>query len=530
MKTKRILCALLGAVMAVSVLGGCSSKEPASSTPDSQGSSTAASSPDNSGTEENTPVTVFCPNTASMPMTNDILVVQQLSEITHTDFDFTVSPSTGTGEKFNLMMSSGEVPDMVIYVSDPILKYYKAFAPLNDLIHDYCPNYEKLMEENSFLRKDLTSADGNIYTIQSKAAFRFANAVIVRQDWLDKLGLSVPTTTEEYYQVLKAFKEQDPNGNGEADEIPLIASDARRGDAESPGLSMFDASFGIDEDFYVSDDGSEIFFGATDPRMKDALAYLNRLYSEGLIDQEYLTRDYSTIDGLISESRAGMWIAWGIGVEEAASIQDENADLAVILPPIDESIGKARVYSQMPQTRTNAVAVSKDSKVKEHIMSIWNYVFSEEGTQLMNFGVEGTTYTMEDGKPIYTDEILKSEDGPLGAARKYGINTWLPHNQLASAEFGRTAGEGKFEAAVSFYDPYIVEPVPALKFTDEEKSTITSVYDGEIKTYLDESLDGFITGKKPLSEFEDFVAQLEKMGIEDILKIYNDAFQRYKAL
>ena len=75
-----------------------------------------------------------------------------------------------------------------------------------------------------------------------------------------------------------------------------------------------------------------------------------------------------------------------------------------------------------------------------------------------------------------------------------------------------------------------MEPVPALKFTDEEKSTITSVYEGEIKTYLDESLDAFITGKKPLSEFEDFVAQMKKMGIEDILKIYNDAFQRYNAL
>ena len=75
-----------------------------------------------------------------------------------------------------------------------------------------------------------------------------------------------------------------------------------------------------------------------------------------------------------------------------------------------------------------------------------------------------------------------------------------------------------------------MEPVPALKFTDEEKSTITSVYEGEIKTYLDESLDAFITVKKPLSEFEDFVAQMKKMGIEDILKIYNDAFQRYNAL
>ena len=477
MKTKRILCALLGAAMAVTALAGCggngSSGSSGSSTPTGGSSSTAGTGDDGAYTD----VTVFCPNTSSMPMNNDVLVLQQLSEITKTNFDFTVSPSTGTDEKFNLMMSSGSVPDMDIYVSDPILKYYKAFAPLNDLISEYCPNYEALMNEYSFLRKDLTSADGNIYTIQSKAAFRFANAVIVRQDWLDKLNLSVPTTTEEYYQVLKAFKEQDPNGNGEADEIPLIASDGRRGDAESPGLSMLDAAFGIDEDFYVSDDGSEILFGAIDSRMKDALTYLNRLYSEGLIDQEYLTRDYSTIDGLISESRAGMWIAWGISVEEAASIQDQNADLAVILPPVDES-----------------------------------------------------TYTLADGKPVYTDEILKSDDGPLTAARKYGINTWLPHNQLASAEFGRTAGEGKFEAAVSFYDPYIVEPVPALKFTDEEKSTITSVYEGEIKTYLDESLDAFITGKKPLSEFEDFVAQMKKMGIEDILKIYNDAFQRYNAL
>ena len=309
----------------------------------------------------------------------------------------------------------------------------------------------------------------------------------------------------------------------------MIAGDGRRGDVESPGLSIFDASFGIDEDFYVSDDGSEILFGAIDPRMKDALAYLNRLYTDGLIDQEYLTRDSASIDGLITENRVGMQVAWGIAVEEAASIQDENAELTVILPPVGPD-GVPKIYSQMPQARTNAIAISKDSQVKEHIMSIWDYVFSEEGDMLMNFGVEGTSYTLADGQPKYTDEILKSEDGPLGAARKFGINTWLPHNQLASAEFGRTADEGKFEAAVNLYDPYIVAPVPSLKFTDEEKSTITSVYDGEIKTYLDELLDGFITGKQPLSEFDSFVAQLEKIGLPDILKIYNDAYQRYQTL
>lgn len=533
MNTKRILCGLLSAAMAITVLGSCQQSGGQSQQGGSSAGGTGSSAPVSSGSTgtdgEYTPVTVFCANTSSMPMNNDVLLIQQLSEITHTQFDFTVSPATGTGEKFNLMMSSGDVPDLVIYVADPILKYYRAFAPLNDLIRDYCPSYEKLMDDNPFLRKDLTSADGNIYTIQSKAAFRFANAFIVRQDWLDTLELEVPTTTEEFYEVLKAFKDGDPNGNGEADEIPLIAADGRRGDAESPGLSMFDASFGIDEDFYVSDDGSEILFGATDPRMKDALAYLNRLYSDGLIDQEYLTCDSASIDGLITENRVGMQIAWGIAVEEAAAIQAENVNLTVILPPVGPD-GLPKIYSQMPQTRTNALAVSKDSQVKEHIMSIWDYVFSEEGDLMMNFGVEGTTYNMVDGEPVYTDEILKSDDGPLGGARKFGINSWLPHNQLASAEFGRTAGEGKFEAAVKLYDPYIVDPVPALKFTEEEKSTITSVYEGEIKTYLDESLDGFITGRLPLSDFDSFVAQLEKMGLPDILKIYNDAYQRYQSL
>ncbi len=529
MKNKRILCSLLSAAMVLS-LAACSSGETAgsgsaASTADSASASAEGGSAE--GEDGYTTVTVFCPNTSSMPMTNETAVVQVLSEKTKTNFDFVNSPTTGTEEKFNLMMASGDIPDLVIYTQDPILEYTRAFAPLNDLIEEYCPNYAQLMEENPYLRKDTTAADGNIYTIQSKAPFKFANAFIVRQDWLDKLGLEVPTTLEDFYDVLKAFKEQDPNGNGEADEIPLVASDARRTDAESPGLSMFDASFGIDEDFYVSDDGSEILFGATDSRMKDALTYLNRLYSEGLIDQEYLTRDYASYEGLITSSRAGMWIAWGVAVEDVGTIEDPNAELSIILPPAGED-GQIRVYSQMPQTRTNALAISKDSQVKEHIMEIWNYVFSEEGTILTNYGVEGETYEMVDGDPEYLESVLTSADGVLNTLRKSGVNSWLPLNQMADAEFDRSSD--KFTAAVEEYDQYIVDPVPPLKFTDEEKSTITSVYNGEIETYMDESLDSFITGKTSLDQFDAFVEQMNSMGLPDILKIYNDAYARYQAV
>ena len=473
--------------------------------------------------DDYTTITVFCANSAAMPMTPELTAIQALGERTKTKFEFVVSPTTGTAEKFNLMMASGDIPDMVLYVQDPILKYTKAFEPLNDLIAEYCPNYERYLDEMPSVRKAITAVDGNIYTIQSISPLKFANAFIVRQDWLDKLGLDVPTTLDEYYEVLKAFKEQDPNGNGEADEIPLLSPSLRRADAESPGLSIFAASFGIDEDFYLSDDGNEILFGATDPRMKEVLTYLNKLYSEGLIDPEYLTRDWASVQGLQAEEKAGMWIDWGIGVDSTV-IENPESNLQVILPPAGED-GVVRIYSQMPQVRTNAMAISKSSPHKEHIMSIFNYIFSDEGYMLMNYGVEGVTYTMEDGEPVYTAAILEDGTSPLAALRKHGINTWFPLYQAKGFEY---ASE-KFIGAVESYEQHIIAPVPPLKFTDEERSTITSLYQGEIKTYLDESLDGFITGKVSLDTFDSFVETLNKMGLPDILQIYNDALTRYNA-
>ena len=128
----------------------------------------------------------------------------------------------------------------------------------------------------------------------------------------------------------------------------------------------------------------------------------------------------------------------------------------------------------------------------------------------------------------------ETEFDPEAAIEEIGTTAYLTFREGSSADGDLILDGSMIESAAAQYGPVTSggasEYYVSLKFTDEEKSTITSVYDGEIKTYLDESLDGFITGKKPLSEFEDFVAQLEKMGIEDILKIYNDAFQRYKAL
>lgn len=518
--SKRILCSLVSAAIALS-MAACQSG----------GGKNESASADGSGAEGDgyTTVTVFCPNTSSMPMTSDTLVIKEISEKTKTRFEFTVSPTTGAAEKFNLMMSSGDIPDLTVYMSESILKYTKAFAPLNDLIAQYAPSYQKLMDENPGLRRDITAADGNIYTIQSKAGIKFANAVIIRQDWLDKLGLEAPATLDDYYNMLKAFKEQDPNGNGEADEIPLVldGSRTRYYDLSASNMGFFTMAYGVVEDFMLSEDGSEVIFGAVQPQMKEALTYLNKLYAEGLLDAEYLTRDDTSTAGLMQDSKAGMYTAWGIAVDDVGSIKDPTAELNIILPPIGVD-GTMRISSQMRQTRSNAAAVSKDSKVKEHIMSIWDYVFSDEGTRLINFGVEGVNYEMADGKPKYLDQYFNGEESGLTMLRKDGINSWIPHNQLKEAECGRASQ--KFSDAIDLYEPFIIDAVPDLKFTEEEKSTITSVYTSEIKTYMDETLDSFITGKMPLDQFDAYVEQMNKMGLPDILKIYNDAFARYQQL
>ena len=157
-----------------------------------------------------------------------------------------------------------------------------------------------MLDSNPAYARALKTDGGKIYYLPHFLAVKTNNTFLLRQDWLDKLGLKQPQTPDEMYNVLKAFKEKDPNGNGKVDEIPFTTRNKK------VGLNGFIEPFGVslEEDFIV--ENGKVGFTYTNPKLKDALAYLNKLYKDKLIDSEYATNDTKIWDQRLSTEVSGM--------------------------------------------------------------------------------------------------------------------------------------------------------------------------------------------------------------------------------
>ena len=431
-------------------------------------------------------------------------------------------------EKFNLMLASGELPDVIIFYKTEIDKAAQQgiLAPMSELVDEYAPNFKKILEEEPSILKDIKANDGDFYHLPLLSAVRTAQVFMIRQDWLDKLGLEQPETLDDWYAVLKAFKEQDPNGNGEADEIPFTTREKAR------GVLPFMEAWGISgyfpkEQFFLED--SKVKYAYTDPRAKEALTFLNKLYSEGLIDPEYVTGDKNLWTARLSGEVSGVTVDWFPRIDffnKAVAQVNPEAKFVGILPPIGPD-GVRMTTAQQPRVRDGgATAISVTCKHQKEAMKFLDFFFSEEGSLLMNFGVEGLHYDMVDGYPTYKPELLNDSDksilyhlfesGLFDIARKQDIRY---EDQLAPADV---------LAARDMYVPILTDPFPALALTDDERDVMTEKY-SEIMTYKDEMVNKFIMGAESLDTFDDFVAKIKKMGIDDVLAVQQAAFDRYNS-
>lgn len=184
----------------------------------------------------------------------------------------------------------------------------------------------------------------------------------------------------------------------------------------------------------------------------------------------------------------------------------------------------AMTTSQMQPVR-GYTAISADSPYIKEIVQLFDYFYSEEGSLLMNFGIEGETYTMENGVPTYTDIIAKDEQGRsiLSMLNIYGHREWAYKQDIGyeDALLDKTYVDYRNEM-----EQYIRPTIPALSFTEDEREVINSTYT-EIQTYKDEMINKFIMGKEPLDNFDKFVQTLKDMGIDDVLAVEQAAYDRY---
>jgi putative aldouronate transport system substrate-binding protein len=228
---------------------------------------------------------------------NEKLIYQRLEEKTGVKVDWKNYTSESFIEKRNLLIAGGDLPDAILdasYSDYDLQKLGKdgTIIPVEDLIDQYMPNLKKVLDTKPEYKSMITATDGHIYafpwieelgegkeSIHSIDTFPWINV-----EWLNNLGLEMPTTTEELKEVLLAFKNDDPNGNGIADEIPLSFIINKGGE----DLAFLFSPFGLGDNWdhtVVSNDG-KVIFTAAQQGYQDAMMYFAELYKDNLIDEE----------------------------------------------------------------------------------------------------------------------------------------------------------------------------------------------------------------------------------------------------
>ncbi|MBQ8526666.1 MAG: extracellular solute-binding protein [Clostridia bacterium] len=451
----------------------------------------------------------------------DMPLLQQLEEKTNVKIDWNQIPSESYWEKINLMLASGEYPDVLLCLLSDVhileLLQNDAIYKLDEYIDEYAPRWTEIFEEMPYARKAATAGDGHIYSLpgirDEEAYWGFRDAIFINQDWLDALNLPMPTTTEELHATLKAFKDGDPNGNGEADEIPWSFV---YGENISGELDIY-GSFGLIDvpDKFVIKDG-KIVYSPLQEENKAAVRYLHELYADGLIDQESFTQKHASLNAKIAAqpSLVGMYAAYG-------PVHDQELANYVPMPPVKaEGVEKPVMRKQTTQVMKGYFTMFKTNKYPEITMRWANELADKE------FGIEALYGPLEkqaDG--TYTQKKLDSDSSLSTVPGTYG--PFVTTDETLSKLVGNEGKEIR-TSLYNVYKDYTTEVFPPVWYTAEQREVLTR-YRTEINEYAKNTRADWIIKGTIDQEWDAFKGKVESMGLEHVLEVYQNAYDSFQA-
>ena len=361
---------------------------------------------------------------------NDILIWNTYKDMTNVDVTWDLVDWDAREEKRNLALGTGDLPDAFFGAELPMADVKKygdqgTFIELNDLIDEYAPNLKKILEENPDIASAITFPDGKIYSMPSIIApgslsINLGARPWINQDWLDELGMDMPETTDEFYEYLKAVKELDPAGDGKT--IPY------GGTQIAEMVEWLAGSFGVMNAGAVNDnidadpeDPTKVRFYAVDDGYKEMLEYLNKLYEEGLIQENIFDIEWGQFMTNGEENKYASMVFYDPITLFGNDIGGQYNSLAALEGPNgDQSYTK--VASSIFQA-THFV-ITDQNENPEAAVRWMDHFYSDEGTKLYYMGVEGETYEEVDGVAEYTDDLLDEEGNPVEDAILEKL-TWL---------------------------------------------------------------------------------------------------------
>lgn len=439
--------------------------------------------------------------------------------------------STDSREAMNLLIAQGNMPDIVggAAIQQPVNQYgpQGAFVPLNDLVKENAPNIQAFWDSHPGLQQAISSYDGNYYYIPYLPDGKFGRAWYIRQDWLDKLGLKQPQTVDEFHDVLVAFRDQDPNGNGQKDEIPYFA---RQWEEVNRLLTLWDArSSGSDtyHDFYVNADGKVVHPYAQEA-YRDGLAHIAEWYAEGLIDPEIYTRGSSSRDYLLGENLGGSthdWFASTSGYNAALAGKIEGFNFIPFLPPASAAGVRMEEHRRIP-IKPDGWAISYQAKDPVQIIKYFDFWFSEQGRLLSNFGVEGKTWDMVDGQPIYKPEVLSSDQAVNSQMYLEGAQIPRGYWQDYRYEDQWTSEAAREGIALYEANDLLIDQFLGVALNEEEQS-VYDKYWPSLRSYMLERQQAWVLGTGNVAaDWDNYVSTLDKMGYQEVIAVMNSAYKR----
>ncbi len=517
-KVSKIISIMLVALMAITMFTGCG---------------------DETATSSDRKLTYWIGNSIQSHITdyNDAVSLQKMQENIGIEVDFIHPTSAAWEEQFNIMIASGDLTDLIQWNWSTKYKGGYDGALADGLIVDLSdklnkmPNFKKILEENPDFDKTSRTVDGKLLFVSSITNDIVTNSNLgpmIRKDWLDKLGLKMPETMDDWYTVLKAFKEKDPNGNGKADEIPLACT-------KSPAFNWFASAYGTKKsDVYVKN--GKVVYGTIQPEFKEFITEMNKWYNEGLIDNEFSALDKATADANMTTDISGATIGYvggNMGSYLAARKGDASYNLVAAPWPSKTSGTPNYIGTQLNRKGGNDVGTVITTKCKDLDLALefLDYGYSEEATILQNWGIEGKTYTIENGEYKLTDYVLNNPDGksivqamtPI-AFTAYGIPAKVTDGKAYSMV--QYALPQQADASVTWAKGDYGLMTDLWPMTAEEKTRISEIMT-EMQAYEDEMYTKMIMGIEPVENFDKFVAEMEKFGVKELEKIYQTAYDRF---